>query len=303
MGNVAPRPKLLFFRSTPSNLMSRPPLCSSLQNLESCFFLIGMDRFPHALVACASAIESCLKAGFNVSQRQHIDLVNLLALAKGHSQKLQQFNQNKIDNFRRTRNSFVHFGFTEADDSGSAQLLLETGFNFLDLCYQEFFTFELNGGLLFEYYDQLRNAIDTYEKVKNIQGIDFTYCFMAFTHLFRWALKDNFTTYWESQAMEKADSCGGTFNSCEEYKENLETAFEPCYFFDCPICDDIEALGCQLDNAQLDLGIVHITQAICVSCGLKIPEKVPYLADLVCKKELEENKEKILEEFGIELSS
>ena len=43
-------PELDFFRSTPDCLMTRPPLCSSFQNLESCFFMIALGRFPHALV-------------------------------------------------------------------------------------------------------------------------------------------------------------------------------------------------------------------------------------------------------------
>src|SRR5438270_11346427 len=40
------KPELHFFRRTPDDLISRPPLGSSLQNLESSFFLIALGRFP-----------------------------------------------------------------------------------------------------------------------------------------------------------------------------------------------------------------------------------------------------------------
>ena len=58
MRNVDAEPTLGFFRCKPEGMAARPPLSSSLQNLESCFFLVAFGRYPHALVSCASAIES-----------------------------------------------------------------------------------------------------------------------------------------------------------------------------------------------------------------------------------------------------
>ena len=55
-------PTLDFFRATPRDMVSQAPLASSLQSFETCLFLIGLDRFPGALVSCASAWESALKA-------------------------------------------------------------------------------------------------------------------------------------------------------------------------------------------------------------------------------------------------
>jgi hypothetical protein len=139
----ATSPTFVFFRTSPDNLMSRPPLCSSLQNLESCFFLIALNRYPQALIACASAIESCLRAAFNIRPEENRKLVDLLKDAKNYSQKLKNFSQVKLDNFRKTRNNFVHFGFSPDDDNKAARLLLDSGFIFLNLCYEEFFNFNL----------------------------------------------------------------------------------------------------------------------------------------------------------------
>ena len=41
------QPLLNFLRATPEAIMDRPPLCSSLQSLESSFILISLSRFPH----------------------------------------------------------------------------------------------------------------------------------------------------------------------------------------------------------------------------------------------------------------
>jgi hypothetical protein len=74
MNDKNQKPTLHFFRDTPDNMISCPPLCSSLQNLESSFFLISLGRYPHAFVACVSAIESALKAALKFGERDRIDL-------------------------------------------------------------------------------------------------------------------------------------------------------------------------------------------------------------------------------------
>ena len=73
MDELVNNPELSFFRVTPEGMMSRPPLCSSLQNLESSFLLVALARFPHALVMCASAVESAMKAVLNIPAEQFIN--------------------------------------------------------------------------------------------------------------------------------------------------------------------------------------------------------------------------------------
>jgi len=55
-------PTLLFFRHRPADWATRDYIASSMQSLETSLFLIASRRYPHALLVCASAIESALKA-------------------------------------------------------------------------------------------------------------------------------------------------------------------------------------------------------------------------------------------------
>lgn len=46
-------PTLLFFRHRPDGLATKLPIASSMQSLETNFFLIALYRYPHALATCA----------------------------------------------------------------------------------------------------------------------------------------------------------------------------------------------------------------------------------------------------------
>lgn len=59
-GNL--EPTILFFRHRPGALAGSAALASSIQSLETSFFLIALGRFPHALCTCAAAIETAIQA-------------------------------------------------------------------------------------------------------------------------------------------------------------------------------------------------------------------------------------------------
>src|SRR5437588_473581 len=121
--SVDEKPELIFFRDTPKDLLNRPPLASSLQNLETSFLLLAVWRYPHGLVSCASAIESALKAAFNKRRKGFGELLKLAnAELPG-----DVFSQADLDEFRDKRNEIVHYGFSPKDDEISAVLLLKTG--------------------------------------------------------------------------------------------------------------------------------------------------------------------------------
>ena len=75
-------PELLFFRDKPADLMTRPPLASSLQHLETSFLLLSIGRYPHALVTCGSAIESAIKAAINAGPDDRLDFRKLVSKAR-----------------------------------------------------------------------------------------------------------------------------------------------------------------------------------------------------------------------------
>jgi hypothetical protein len=273
MSNTNEVPTLHFFRATPNELMSTAPLCSSLQNLESSFFLVALRRYPHALMACASAIESAIKAAFKKGPRDRRRLEELLSEAQNTYPGLRAFPKDDLDSFRKTRNRVIHYGFSPKDDEETAGLLLGVGFRFLDQCYREFFGFTLREGLFPAHYEQLTIALEVYDKAKNISDLDHTYCFQAFGHLIRWLMKDNFMAYWEFNSAQSADEYGKKFRSCKEHKSELEGAFGLAWEFDCPICSEVETFVCELDDDQIDNGVVSIKRAMCVNCQFAIPHR------------------------------
>src|SRR5580765_5708305 len=140
-------PWLLFFRKTPTDLAARPPLASSLQSFESCLFLNALFRYPHALTACASAIESALKVGCSRSE-QRKPLQDLLEQARERFPRLAMLPQAQLNDFRTIRNRFVHFGFHESDDAVAASALLRTGLPFLISVHDVVFGFDLCDAML-----------------------------------------------------------------------------------------------------------------------------------------------------------
>ena len=54
-------PVFVFIRKMPLGIAEKKSLASSLQKLETSFMLVALERYPHAVQMCCSAIESALK--------------------------------------------------------------------------------------------------------------------------------------------------------------------------------------------------------------------------------------------------
>lgn len=299
MNNIVEKPKLEFLRAVPENLLSRPPLCSSLQNLESSFFLISLERFPHALVTCSSAIESAMKSVLKIDSEEYINANKLYAKAINDFQALSSFDESELESFRFTRNRFVHYGFSPQDDEESAVILLRTGYPFLIACYDEFFSFDLFDGLLIEFGEQFRIALDVYDRAKGIPGLHLTYCFIVLGHLIRWSVRQSLMSMWENIASLHADETGAKFEHCEKQKHDLERVLGETWLFDCPICNDIDNFVCEIDQNRLDDRIVSLTRGVCTSCGLVVPNGCPFLVDALCREQIDKKSNEILRSFGI----
>jgi hypothetical protein len=293
------KPELDFFRRTPDSLMLRPPLCSSLQNLESSFFLIALDRFPHALVTCASAVESAMKSVLNLSPEQFLNAEKLFAKAIAVHPALLSFPPDQLETFRFTRNRIVHYGFSPRDDEESAILLLQIGFPFLSACYKEFFSFDLQDGLAVEFGDQLAIALDVFERATNIPNQHCSYCLSALGHLVRWTVRQSIMADWENEASIRAEETGVKFDRCEKRKSQIERMFGVAQAFNCPICGDIESFMCELDEDKLDEHLVALKRAECANCGFGVRKNCPFLADALCARQIAEKRAEILQDFGI----
>lgn len=299
MNNADERPKLEFLRATPEDVMSRPPLCSSLQNMESSFFLIALGRFPHALVTCASAIESAMKSALKIDPEAFINANKLYKKAINHFQGLSSFNEADLESLRFTRNRFVHYGFSPKDDEESAVLLLETAYPLLVACYKEFFGFDIFNGLEVELGEQFGIVFDVFTKAKGISNLHFTYCFLAFGHLIHWSVRQSAMSDWENMSSIHADEIGEKFDHCEKQKRELERVLGTTWVFDCPICNDIDTFVCGIDRDLLDDHVVSLTRGVCPSCGLVVPKGYPFLVDALCKKQIDKKCNEILRDFGV----
>jgi len=125
-------PKLIFFRQRPLDLVNCPPLASSLQHLETSFLLIALGRYPHALVACGSAIESSIKAAIKASPDDRLDFRKLIDRANKQFPSFTTIREDEIRDFRLKRNEIIHYGFSPKDNEKSAIFLLKTGYRLIE---------------------------------------------------------------------------------------------------------------------------------------------------------------------------
>lgn len=315
------KPKLYFLRATPANLLTQPPLASSLQSLETTFILLAMDRYPSALISCATAWESVIKAKLAIRPEDPVKLAKLLGDIRGTSPALQQYDRSKIDDFRRTRNRIVHYGFSPKDDRECCQQLVETGLPFLCSLYSELFDFFLNwhdlqpeltdfmqlsskemakAGLLSEVADQLHIVNAMHKLNQGRAAFDPLSCFTAFSHYFRVGMKEAQKSQAEDRVTEWAESIGIRHEAEEAEKQRLERELGgETWKFDCPICDGVQSVVAELDCDALNRKQVNLTWCMCVSCHLVIPKEAYHLADLLFEKELKKQTPEILKGYGL----
>ena len=287
-----------FFRTTPESIMDRPPLCSSLQSLESSFILISLSRFPHALVTCASSIESSMKSALGKSPNSRINAKDLYAEALDHYAGLESFDGHDLRAFLSRRNHIVHYGFSPRDDETTATLLLKTGFPFLKACYLEFFCFELVEGLALEFGENFKIALDVYQRAKALPRFRFSQCFSAFGHLILWSLRESIMAEWENEAATRAESYGLEFEICNKKKDAFERIFGATWTFDCPICRSVDTFVCELDEERLATHTITLKRAACGHCDLVVDE-MPFLADALVGSEIGTKRTDILQGYGL----
>jgi hypothetical protein len=196
---------LLFFRRWPDGIEQHAPLLSALQKVDTSFLMISQYRFPHAFTTFTSALESALKAGLNTPREKRADFKKLLDEANHLYPGFTSVNSDSTKILRDTRNNFEHFGFSPDDDSESARLLLETGFQLLDDWLTQAFSMplldkgETRGCLDWEAESHLRLSMRLFHKLANEGSSNFTDSFRAFGHNIRWRFRHNYMSGWESE--------------------------------------------------------------------------------------------------------
>lgn len=291
-------PTLLFFRHRPDGWKTNASIASSMQSLETSFFLIALGRYPHALSVCASAIESVMQAA-DIGAKEKDGLQELIKKAKKISQAIQDFGDQPLDDFRETRNRFTHRGFSPVDDSEAASLYLEVGLPFLSLCYRELHSFDLIDGLLIEYVKHIHAAQKVHALAKWLKNIERPYCLHSFGHMIRWCFKRNFSTGCEIDALVHAKEIGGEFERVYAEKQELERLFEVSWPFDCPVCGDLGSAVTELDSVRLDDQDVIPKRMACTNCGFVVSDAHLFLSQVLLEEQVAKSKPQILKEYGI----
>lgn len=296
---TADDPVLVFFRDRPKNWRTSPFVASSLQSLETSFFLLALDRYPHALSVCTSAIESALQASA-IGAHKGDRLQNLIESAKTASSAVASFPTGSLDELRQTRNRFTHRGFSPRDDSVSVSLYLDVAIPFLCLCYREFHAFDLMEGLLAEYARHIRVGQRVHSLVRGTDHLDVSYCLRALRDTVRWCFKREFSSHWEISALLKAEDGWGKFEAVRSTRESLEKLFDHnTWLFKCPVCDEHEGAVVELDPAALQRNEVRISRLACVGCGFLVRESEPHLAEVLLEQQLDGVVDDIRREFGL----
>ena len=302
MKSETTKPTLIFFRSYPEDIMDWPPLVSSLQTLETCLLLIGLQRFPHAHTACAAAIESVIKAVLKKEPEDKEDFKILMNQVKARFTPLARFQRAELITFRNVRNKIAHYGYSPDDDEVTAASLLATGFSLLDSCYQNCFNFSLLDALEQNIARHLRAALTVYAQIHVHHvgsGVD---SLRSLAHLIRWSVRHSLMAHWEAMVLDEAESSSGDFEAKDELMEHLERAFDPCWQYDCPVCDEPETFICQIESAPLDAGEVRIIRGRCIGCGLNLPPSSAALAQFLLDIQIAETRQLLLEQYGKEVS-
>ena len=311
-----------FFQTTPTDAEAHPPLISSLQSLETCFSLIALERYPHALLLCASAIESAIRAEFQLPAEDKTKFWKLLEDVRARSLNLRLVSERNLEAFAKARNRIIHYGFSPEDDEECVRLLLQTGLPFLKKCYQELFDFYLDWrdvrpgvsnvsdlseneagkvGLSPQTAGQLHTAFEVYAKAKELRGLSLKYCLSTFAQYIGFALRSRH----RFSDAEHPISYFGKFTRGIEREQMKEAVWclwqlplEKCVECECPICDGRQTLVARLDERRIKNKVISVEAAVCIKCGMSIPKGRPFLADIFLRDQISARKEEILQIHG-----
>ena len=279
----------LFFAKTP------PPvqLTAGLQTAETCFLLIAMDRYPHALLTCAAATEAIIQSS-PLLDKKASGLQGLISLCKRKSRVLAEFPDSELDLFRQARNRFAHKGFIPQDNNEAAALLLRVGLPFMILGLKELHSFNSSDYLSTDCAQHLEIAQRVYGLVRAISN-DVTFCFGSFSHWIRLSVLDGFLPAWAQFAILDARGTGESSNN----KTSLEYRFGCYWDFKCPVCRWAETAVTELSESDLELGNIVPLRLCCVECGFHIDTDEAALGQVLLEQQIRDERLAILASYGI----
>ncbi len=293
-------PRFEFFTHLPADLLSRPPLASSLQSFESHLFLLALRRYPHAFTSCVFAVESAIKAGLAIGPRDRVDLQELIKRTRQRVPAVAALPEETLDEVRKARNRIVHYGFSPADDSVSASLLLGGALPLLDAVYAGYFGFSLLPSLLPPVEAHIRASVEFFALAKEDPLFRFQVCSDGLAHWVRRAVGDAAQSGAEAYAADRGRTIGLEGEEIKKTTDALERALEPSWLFDCPVCNGPDAFVVQLDfGEEAQSPTVRVLRGVCAACDLSVPAATPSLAHHLCAAQVLDETDRILRDYGL----
>jgi len=105
-------------------------MVSSLQSIESAMIMMAAGRFPSVVPLMVEAIEKLLKIHFG-PDASGMDLPDLIKKFNSEAKIKPDFQKN-IFRLRKTRNRYIHYGYSPKDDDEAIELTFTTAMPYID---------------------------------------------------------------------------------------------------------------------------------------------------------------------------
>jgi hypothetical protein len=203
------------------------------------------------------------------------------------------------NNFFRTRNTIIHYGYTPESTDICARQILGAGFPILSNLYEALFDIHLTKSSESQtaifFLPQLAKIWDETKKIYKLasdSGEDhIAYALMPLIHYISHIMHD--------------DGDDGT-NNFGEYKyekrvgrrEKLESYFTYAHEFSCPICNWDEFIV-SLSHDGLDKGMIVIEEGECAECEFEVNYNQRLILDVLMENQVKQKSTAILKGYGI----
>jgi hypothetical protein len=275
---------------------------SALQSFENSIFLIGLGRFPAALTACATAVESTIRAirGYKATSPDD----GLKATMDFAIQRKPRLNMPNLLQFRTARNEFIHHGYSPEDDERAVSLLFGVGYPFLSLCLWEFHCFSTRSSVINGFWEQVEIA----EKVTKEIGTSIRTApngtkpqqvsgARALQHAVWISFRNPLHARWTDIDYGLPDH---EYAARERAKKLVEGRWTFHTYMNCPIptCASFECCVALDGESTAKLAPVAL---LCFDCGFRLGEGDTILMKHLVGVALDKSRSKILSEYGLDI--
>ncbi len=287
------QPHFEFFGKIPALVTETPPLASALQSFENSLFLVGLGRFPAALTACGTAVESTIRAVKDYSTNSSND--GLKAAIDFASKKKASLKHKKLGEFREARNDFVHQGFSPEDDERAVSLLFGVGYPFLSQLFWEFHKFSIRDSIVNELWEQIEIAKNVLKNMENT-SYNKTSAAKAIEHTIFIMLRNPKYELWADIDIGFIEE---NFIEREKFKRILEDKWNFYTYINCPVpyCLSQECIVCLDEEGHNE---ISPSSLFCFDCRFRLNKNDSILMKYLIGDPLRKRRFDILREYGLD---